>query len=335
MIGINLGSDIPPDGLPAMSALVEGLGFDSLVVGEDVPFTAGVAAATASLAATQAIPVQSAIFSALLRQPTILAMEIATMARMYPGRELVCGIGLGVPDWLRQLHSYRRSPLTAVRESVEAVRALLDGKRLEHEGEHFSFDGIQLVHPPDRRIPIFLGSIGEKMLELAGEIGDGTFLSVVASPQYVAWARSQIAEGAARSGRDSGDHHISVLAIFSISSDGTKTRELIRSTTAWWIATMGANALTEAYGIAPQVRDMITRSGPGVDDRARTIAHEMPEQWLRDLVVAGDPDECADAINHLFEAGADAVVLLPFPAADAEGIIRAAARDVLPRVRSE
>ncbi len=332
-IGIHLGTEVPPDDLPRVAALGEEWGFDEVLVGEDVPFTAGISAATACVASTQHILVELGIISAMLRQPAVLAMEMATLSRMYPGRDVICGIGLGVPQWLRQMNVLPKSPLRAMRECVESVAALLQGEELNIHGEYFQFEHIKLAFPPHKKIPIYMGVVGPKLLALSGEICDGSFLSVDASPQYVSWAREQIDVGARRVGRNPNEHKVTTLALFAIDSDGRKARERIRYITAWWMAAMGANALTTAYRIEDQIRDMIARSGSTVDEQAETIAREMPESWLRELVIAGDPEECAQMIERFWDAGSDSVVLFPCPVTESEAVFRTAAKELLPLLR--
>ena len=58
----------------------------------------------------------------------------------------------------------------------------------------------------------------------------------------------------------------------------------------------------------------------------------MPDDWIKDLAVAGDPDECAASIRALLDAGSDSVVLFPIPPDRAPDLIELAAREVLPRV---
>ena len=58
----------------------------------------------------------------------------------------------------------------------------------------------------------------------------------------------------------------------------------------------------------------------------------MPDQWIEDLAVAGEPDECAEKIQRLLDAGSDSVVLFPLAGGDPETIVRAVAADVLPKV---
>src|SRR5687767_4070420 len=101
-IGLVLGTAIAPERVPETAVASERLGFDELWLVEDYFFTGGVSAATAALAATERLPVGTGIVSGIVRHPAVLAMEIATIARMHPGR-FRPGIGLGVPAWLDQM----------------------------------------------------------------------------------------------------------------------------------------------------------------------------------------------------------------------------------------
>jgi alkanesulfonate monooxygenase SsuD/methylene tetrahydromethanopterin reductase-like flavin-dependent oxidoreductase (luciferase family) len=70
----------------------------------------------------------------------------------------------------------------------------------------------------------------------------------------------------------------------------------------------------------------------GGEHAAALIAREMPDQWLEDLVIAGDPDECAAKIRALLDAGADTVVLSPASLDHLEQLLELTALDVLPKV---
>jgi 5,10-methylenetetrahydromethanopterin reductase len=84
------------------------------------------------------------------------------------------------------------------------------------------------------------------------------------------------------------------------------------------------------YGVADELTDMVQRGG---DDVAGLIAREMPEQWVEDLVVAGDPDEVAVKLQALLDAGSDSVVLFPTDHARTEELVELTAREVLPQLR--
>jgi 5,10-methylenetetrahydromethanopterin reductase len=319
-----LGSQIPPSGIREAAHLGEQLGFSELWFAEDYFFTGGISGAAAALGATERVPVGTAIVSALVRHPALLAMEVATLVGMFPGR-FRPGIGLGLPDWVRQMGLYPRSQLAAVRHCVESVRTLLEGEEVTGEGEAFHFDKVRLAYPPADPVPIYMGGIGPKMLQLSGAVADGTVASLMSSPEYVHWAREQIALGAAEAGV-ARPHRFVACVAFSVDVDAKVAKVGVRPLASFVLGVMPKSALTDVYGISDELLAM-AEGGPDQVNR------EMPDRWVDDLTVSGDPDECAARIRAFFDAGADSVVLFPAPVERAGEILRLAAAEVLPRVR--
>jgi 5,10-methylenetetrahydromethanopterin reductase len=326
-VGLVLGSALAPETLPPLSRLAEELGYGELWFAEDYFFTGGISGAMAALGATSSIPVGLGIVSAMVRHPALLAMEIATAARAHPGR-LWAGIGLGTPQWIAQMGLLPKSPLTAMREAITTVKRLLAGEEVTLEGKVFRCDGIKLSHTPDEPVPIFMGAIGPKMLALSGEIADGTVVSALAGTDYLRWMRERVAEGQAASGTR--EHRVHTFAIYSVDADGQRAREAVRDIATFYFA-LPPGALTDAYGISDQLADMQARGGENAQE---LIAREMPAQWLEDLVIAGDPDECAQKIQALLDAGSDSVALFPVPVERSVEIVEMTGRDVLPQVRA-
>jgi alkanesulfonate monooxygenase SsuD/methylene tetrahydromethanopterin reductase-like flavin-dependent oxidoreductase (luciferase family) len=323
-VGLVLGSALAPEEIAQMACFGESLGFSELWLAEDYFFTGGISGAACALGATERIRVGLGIVSAMVRHPAVLAMEISTLARIYPGR-LLPGIGLGVPSWVEQMDLLPRSPLSAMRECVTSVRRLLAGEELTETGASFGFRNVRLTYPALEQLPVYMGVIGPKMLELSGEVADGTIGSVLATPEYVTWARGQIAIGQARAGR-TGHHPFATFALASIGRDGKAAKKTIRQAVAFYLAAMPANAMTDAYGISEQTREL-AKGGPEAFER------EMPDQWIEDLAIAGEPDECAEKIRRLLAAGADSVALFPCPAEQARDMVELVAAEVLPRLR--
>jgi len=323
-VGLVLGSHLAPEQIASTARLGEQLGFRELWLAEDYFFTGGISGAAAALGATHQIPVGLGIVSAMVRHPALLAMEISTLTRMYPGR-VRPGIGLGVPSWVRQMGLMPRSRVGAMRECVSSLRRLLAGEDLTEQGEYFSFNQVKLTYPPSEPVPVFMGIIGPKMLHLSGEIADGTVGSVMAGTRYLTWAREQIASGQAAAGRSSAPHPFAAFTMFSIDRDGERARAAIQPTMAFYLAADPVNAMTEVYGIAEKT-STLAEAGPAA------VEAGIEEAWVEDLVVAGDPDECTAKIQALLTAGADTVVLFPTPAERAEEMLELAAAEVLPRL---
>ena len=325
-VGLVLGSHLAPEEIAATARFGEELGFRELWLAEDYFFTGGISGAAVALGATKEIPVGLGIVSALVRHPALLAMEVSTLARMYPGR-IRPGIGLGVPSWVRQMHLMPRSRVGAMRECVSALRSLLAGEELTERGEYFSFDRVRLTYPPLGSVPVFMGIIGPKMLHLSGEIADGTVGSVMAGTAYLTWAREQIAAGQAAVGRAGSSHPFAAFTMFSIDADGARAKAAIRPTMAFYLAADPVNAMTEVYGIADEV-------GEAAKGGAQAVEAAIQDAWVEDLVVAGNPDECVEKIQAMLSAGADTVVLFPSPADRAREMLELAGREVLPKLQS-
>jgi alkanesulfonate monooxygenase SsuD/methylene tetrahydromethanopterin reductase-like flavin-dependent oxidoreductase (luciferase family) len=323
-IGLVLGSAVAPERLPAAAAAAERNGFNEIWLAEDFFFTGGISAATSALAATEEIRVGLGVVSAVARHPALLAMEISTISRLFPGR-LTAGVGLGVPAWIRQMGLYPPTALGAVRECVTGIRRLLRGEELTEEGVVFDFDRVRLTYPETGRpTPIHMGVSGPKMLRLSGEISDGTVLSVASSTGYVRWARDRIDEGRRFAGR-SEQHRVTVFALYSVDRDGESARAAVRAPLAFYKSN-GPNALTDVEGISDQLRDILDRGG------YEGLVAEMPASWIEDLTIAGTPEECAARIGAYYGAGADSVALFPMPSDQVDRMVELTAAEVLPRL---
>ena len=322
-VGLLLGTLIGPQQLQGMARMSEVLGFGELWVAEDFYYTAAISTATAALGATERIPVGTGVVSAVTRHPALLAMEIATLAGMFPGR-FTPGIGLGLPSWLREMGLHPKAQLGPVKDCVDVVRRLLSGERVTFEGETFSCTDVALHYPHD--VPIYIGAFGPKMLKLSGEIADGTILGLITSTDYVRWACEHIVSGAKKRGRT--DHHkVVVFVFFSIDEDAARARDKVRGLMALYLQIIHAgelHATTNISGITEELHAILETGG--VD----ALEREMPTAWLESLSVTGTPAECAARIDAYFDAGADSVILMPMPHETAADAIKLAAREMLP-----
>src|SRR3954468_2362067 len=304
-LGYVIRPEHPPEDMPELARRVEAAGFDELWMWEDCFWAGGIAAAGAALAATSQLRVGVGIFPAPMRNPVTLAMEIAGLSRVYPGRVLP-GIGHGVAEWMRQIGELPRSQLGLLEEVIAAVRALLAGEELTVQGRYVQLDRVKLEYPPPEPPPVLAGVRRPKSLAISGRVGDGAILAEPAPVEYVEWARSHIA--ATR------PHRLTVYAWYAMDADGGAARAAVRDVAAGHFRRGGPHV--EALGL------------PVLGDGAP------PDVWIDRLgVVVGTPDECAAGIGALAAAGADAIPLCsPHPKPPAEDIDRLG-RELLPLLR--
>jgi alkanesulfonate monooxygenase SsuD/methylene tetrahydromethanopterin reductase-like flavin-dependent oxidoreductase (luciferase family) len=135
-----------------------------------------------------------------LRNPALAAMEIATLARAFPGRFLPA-LGHGVLDWMSQVGARAPSPMGLLREHTAAVRALLAGETVTTSGTYVNLDAVVLDWPLPQPQPLLVGGRGPKTLRLAGELGDGVVLDVDQTPDGVRRQLAAVEEGREAAGR--------------------------------------------------------------------------------------------------------------------------------------
>ncbi|MVU79377.1 LLM class flavin-dependent oxidoreductase [Nocardia sp. ET3-3] len=310
-IGLVLGSLTPPEQLNGISSLAESVGLGELWFSEDCFFTGGLSGLAQMLLMTDEIPVGLGLASITTRHPAILAMELAGLARTYPGR-VRAGIGLGNRGWLEQMGLLPARPLTALEETADVLRELLAGELVDRRTEIHTLSGIQLSFPPGTPPELWIGAVNERGLRVAGEKADGVLLSVLAGPTYMRWVRELI------------PRHTPVTAfvLVAIDDDEQVARDAVRGAVAMFLQAESASALVGKSPYAKEIRTAVAELAPG---------EELPVEaaWIDEFAVAGTPDQVRDGLRTLLDAGATALGTWLFPADRLSDQLRRLAEDVL------
>jgi len=212
---------LPPERLPGLATDAERLGADELWLVEDLGWAGAIATVGTALAVTTRIHVGIGIVPAPLRNPAVLAMELAALERLHPGR-LIAGIGHGVTEWMARIGVSTPSPLALLEETFLAVRTLLAGEELTLDGRAVHIRDTRLVHPPARVPPLIAGVKGPKSLELAGRVADGTLLAEGSGAAHVVEAHA-----AALRGGGTPAHEVSVFLHLAIDDDPVRAQNLV------------------------------------------------------------------------------------------------------------
>ncbi len=181
-IGLILPPEQAPERFIGVAEAADEARVDELWLWEDCFGQSGTSTAAAVLAATDRIRVGLGLMPVPLRNVALTAMEIATIARMFPGRFLP-GIGHGVLEWMAQAGVRAESPLTLLSEHARALRTLLAGDELSVDGRYVRLDRVRLRWPPNEVPPLLIGGGRPKTLAVAGELGDGVILAGELTPE--------------------------------------------------------------------------------------------------------------------------------------------------------
>jgi alkanesulfonate monooxygenase SsuD/methylene tetrahydromethanopterin reductase-like flavin-dependent oxidoreductase (luciferase family) len=200
-IGLVFRPELPPEELHGVVTACEDAGVDELWLWEDCFLEGGLTAATAALAWSERLRVGIGLLPVPLRNPALVAMEVATVERLFPGR-LVTTLGHGVLDWMAQVGARADSPMTLLREHATAVRDLLDGRTVTVDGRYVHLDDVALDWPPATRPTLLVGARGPRTVALAGEVADGVLLDSIVDADAVRRDRATLDEARAASGRE-------------------------------------------------------------------------------------------------------------------------------------
>jgi F420-dependent oxidoreductase-like protein len=131
-------------------------------------------------ARTNSIRLGSGIVQIGARTPANLAMTASSLQTLSGGRFLL-GLGTSGPQVMEGWHGVRfTSPLAATRETIEIVRKVIAGEKLEYHGRVFDLPlpggpgrPIRSLLPVETPVPVYIAALGPKNLALTGELADG------------------------------------------------------------------------------------------------------------------------------------------------------------------
>jgi len=272
--------------------------------------------AGAVLQATSQLTLGTAIVPVYNRTPAVLAMSAGTLGQLAPGR-FTLGLGSSshaiIGDWNGVPFE---APLGTVRDSVAIVRQALAGEKTSYEGKRLRSKGFRLGAIPPKPVPIYLAALREKMLNLAGEIGEGliiNFQPVHAMGQILDAYRA----GASKAGRDgSGDEVVSRFQI-AVTDDMPMARKIVRAGFGGYLAQPVYNQFIAWCGYEEEAKAI--REGFQNRDR-EAVANAIHDDLIDRIVILGNESQCKDRLAEFVDAGVTTPVLAPLAASKEDAV---------------
>jgi probable F420-dependent oxidoreductase len=236
MTSMRIGVKLPSSGPAARAADpiaaaadAEAAGFDSVWVSDHVvmpgaaasryPFSSGgetpwdpeepwydaLVAMAAAGAVTQRVEVGVAVLVVPMRNPIVLAKQLASIDALSGGR-VVLGAGAG---WLAEEFAALQAPFrrrgARLDEWIGLMRACWTGTPAEHDSEHYRLPaGMHCRPTPVGPMPVLIGGMSPAALRRVGRIGDGWLAQqdgASLDPGELEGARATIESAAAAAGR--------------------------------------------------------------------------------------------------------------------------------------
>jgi 5,10-methylenetetrahydromethanopterin reductase len=292
--------------------LAEKSGFQSAWVAEHTFFRDAFSSLGALALSTERIRLSTSIVNIYTRNPVQMAMDVATINELSHGRAML-GIGLGNPLRLAKLGVTVTKPLDAMREYVKIVRDLLAGNSLTFDGRTFKVHDTRLEFElTSKYVPIYLAAVNSKMLQLAGEIGDGVILTLGSSCDYVRRALKEVGIGIQRAGRGRGVDAV-CLMVTSVSQNSQIAKAISKKVILPYVSHPGRGEMMFGPEYGEQLR--LVREALRARDNDAALGHITDE--MVDLVsLSGGPEECRQKLDEFIDAGITQPVIVPVPGSD-------------------
>jgi probable F420-dependent oxidoreductase len=200
---------------------------------------------------TEKMRIGTCVTNPAVRDATVTASLLATLNRISGGR---MDLGIGRGDSSRRVMGKKPTTLERLEETVQVIKDLCAGKKIEYEGRE-----IQMPWANSGVPPVWIAGYGPKALRCAGRVGDGVILQF-ADPHLIKWCLQFVREGAEEAGRDFSQIRVMSAAAVWVSDDLAKARDQVR-----WFPALVSN----------HVVDLVSRYKP----------EELPEEltsYIRD-----------------------------------------------------
>jgi probable F420-dependent oxidoreductase len=273
-----------------------------------------------ALALTTDLDLGVAVVPAQTRTPMVLGMSAVTLSQLAPGR-FTLGIGasseLIVSNWAGQAFD---KPLTAVRETYEALRPMLRGERTTYAGERIEVQGYRPHTTPSAPVPLYLGALNPKSLGMVGELrADGLCLNQMGA-QHVPQMLDLVREGAGGTLAD--DFGVVARLFCMVVDDVAFGRSIVKHTFAPYITTSVYNRFYRWMGYEDEAQGVLDAAG-----NREAQAAAISDRLVDDIFLIGPAEAIAERIAAFVEAGVTVPIIQPM-AADldqAEGMWQAIA----------
>jgi 5,10-methylenetetrahydromethanopterin reductase len=273
---------------------------------------------SAALAVTQSLRVATAGTNIHTRHPLVLATMCSSLHHMSNGRfELGLARGVGIRNQLMGLENVTNAQLL---EGIGLLRKLWQGEKIMgHEGLMGNLPYLSMGDWMNADIPIHFVGFGPKSLRFAGEHFDGVHLHTFVTEHGLRRAKSFIAEGAEKAGRNAEKIKLhSVFAtVLNLGEEDYLTKLVARMAT-YMQAPGYVEMLIELNEWDPEVltafraNELVSSIAGGIDsvatlEQLSKISELIPKEWLP--AATGNAESCAQAWENQFDNGADGVVI--------------------------
>ncbi|HEV7562182.1 MAG TPA: LLM class F420-dependent oxidoreductase, partial [Solirubrobacterales bacterium] len=272
---------------------------------------------------TTTVNLGAAILQVPARPPAAAAMAGATIDKLSGGRFLF-GFGPSGPQVSEGWYGVPYAkPWGRTREYIEVVREIIARTGPgDHQGEHYTLplpggEGKPLklnFHPLRNEIPVFVGAIGRKSVEMAAEICDGWIPIFFSVDAFESTWGEHLEAGFAKGGRQRSDLEVSPSLQVAIDGDLEAAKNVVKAGLVLYFGGMGSRKtnfyvdLAHRFGFGDVADEVQSRFQDG--DRAGAF-EAMPDEIVEATSLVGTEAEVAERVERFRGAGIDRLIVSP------------------------
>lgn len=248
------------------------------------------------------------------RSPALLAGSALSLQEISGGR-FKLGIGVSGPQVMEGWHGVRFDrPAQRTRETIEIVRMVSRGERLDHPGSVYPLPlpdsrgkALKPMLSP-REVPIYVAALGPMNLRLTGELADG-WLGNAFIPEQADIFLDPIREGAAKVGRSLAELDLVAPVAVQVTADDSETEEHVRRHASGYAFTIGAmgsgkenfyNTAFSRLGYGDEVAEVSRLWRAGEREQAEAM---VPLDLGAKTNLIGTPEQITERIRAYDDAG--------------------------------
>ena len=258
---------------------------------------------------TNSLRIGVAVTPAYTRSPAVIAASVNVISQLLPGR-FVMGIGSSSQTIMGQWNGIPlEKPLTRVKETTQLVRTMLAGDKTNFDGETLFSKGYR--QPPlESPVPLYVGCLRPKMIEMAAEVGDGIIFNLWpqgALPKMIEAKR----RGAEKAGKNPDAVEVVNRAMVLCTDDKEYGRGLFRAAFAPYYATPVYNKFLAWAGYEDAAKTIA--EGWAQKDRDKTSG-ALTDELIHEIAIIGNEDEIRARIQADADGGVDTHIIAPLAA---------------------
>jgi probable F420-dependent oxidoreductase len=258
-------------------------------------------------AKTSVLRLTTGIMVLPMREPVLLAKQVATLDQLSNGRVL---LGVAVGGYRDEFEAVRpdlaganRAALT--RETIEALRAIWTQPRARYHGRYLHFEDVEsFPRPVQTPLPVYSGGNVDGSIRRAAELCQG-WLPAKVGPDQLAEGRAKLADYARAAGRDPSSIAVALQSVVCLGDSPEQARDTF---------------LNSSFDLfRTSLKDTMTK--------------DVDLDTYLDRNLVGTPDQVCAKIDALRRAGLDHLTALLFvgnTVDEMRGQIRRFAREIIP-----